>query len=121
MNASNYKQKRERRTARQRNQERNVRTNESCSRVYSRSISTIMSHVIADESVLRIKPSPRTYADILPSHKRTNAVTCIGGGGLPYKKIIIITTSKNGTKSKRILKIRKTKKFGRLDNPVRYR
>lgn len=120
MNASNYKQKRARRTARQRDQERKVRTNESCSQVYTRSISTIRSHVIADESVLRIKLSPRTYVDTLPSHKRTNAVTCVGGGGLPYKKVIIITTSKNGTKSKRILKIRKTKKLGRLGNPVRY-
>ena len=72
------------------------------------------------ELTSRLYESPHTHADILPSYRRDSAVTCVGGGGLP-RKVVIITTSKDGTKSKRTIKIKKTKKSGRSGNFIRNR
>lgn len=120
MNTSNNKQKRKCRTARRQHQRRRVRTNNSYARLHSRSTSTRRSHFIVNESVLRVELLPSTYADIVPSRKIPNVVRCIGGGGLPYREIII-TTSQNGAKSKRVIKVRKTRKLERPNNPVRNR
>ena len=120
MNASNCKSTRVGRTTRQQNQRIRTRAQIIFAQVYNDSKSRRKLHSLEYELTLRLYESPHTHADILPSYRRDSAVTCVGGGGLP-RKVVIITTSKDGTKSKRIIKIKKTKKSRRPCNFIRNR